>query len=78
MNLFLSACYPRCHETHLIDSRIEVLTEDTMKSIMFWDITPCDLVEAYRHFGGNFQQNYSYLLKEILLYVAGHLVRKED
>lgn len=82
MNLFLSVCYPRCHKTRSITLRVVALTEETVKSTMFWDITHCDLIEAYRRFGGNyflnFQQNYSYLLKEILMYVAGALVSKEN
>jgi hypothetical protein len=30
----------------------EVFTALAMKNIIFWDVTSCSLVEAYRHFGG--------------------------
>jgi hypothetical protein len=32
--------------------KFEVLTTMTMKSKIFWDLTPYNLVEVYRPFGG--------------------------
>jgi hypothetical protein len=35
----------------------EVLTAVIMKAIVFWDITPCSLVEVHRRFGGTYRKN---------------------
>jgi hypothetical protein len=32
-------------------ARFEVLTVVTMKITVFWDVTPCRLVDCYRRFG---------------------------
>jgi hypothetical protein len=32
--------------------RLGVLTEVTVKMTLFWDLTPCSLVDIYQHFGG--------------------------
>jgi hypothetical protein len=34
---------------------IEVLTLVVMKSPIFWDVTPCSLLENNRHFGGAYR-----------------------
>jgi hypothetical protein len=34
--------------------RFEAVTAVTMKSVIFWDVTPYSLVEAYRHFRGKY------------------------
>jgi hypothetical protein len=37
---------------HAVDFSIKVLTAVTTKSTNFWDVTPCDLIQVYRRFGG--------------------------
>jgi hypothetical protein len=32
--------------------RFEVLTTVTMKKTFFWNVTPCNMVDDYLHFGG--------------------------
>jgi hypothetical protein len=36
----------------------EVLTAVVMKSIIFWDMTPCNLLSCNRRFGGNIASNF--------------------
>jgi hypothetical protein len=35
-------------------ARFEVLAAMTMKSTVFWNVTPCSLVEVYQRSGGTY------------------------
>jgi hypothetical protein len=41
-----------CSQITSISTRFEVVTAMTMKITVFWGVTPCNLVERYRRFGG--------------------------
>jgi hypothetical protein len=37
--------------SYITHVRFEVITTVTVKNAVFWDVTPCSLVEVYRYFG---------------------------
>jgi hypothetical protein len=45
-------------QTHILvtqyymEVRFEVFAEATMKITVFWDMSPCSLIDGYWHFGG--------------------------
>jgi hypothetical protein len=53
---------------------LEILTAVSMKGIIFWNVTPCSLVELYRCFGGA----YSAFLLQLAGYFLGLILDLED
>jgi hypothetical protein len=45
---------------------LEIFTAVSMKDIIFWDATPCSLIEVYRGFGGAYSP--------FLLLLSGYLL----
>jgi hypothetical protein len=45
----------------------EVCTAVVMKSIIFWDVTPCSLLSCNRRFGGTYRLRLQGLLATCLL-----------
>jgi hypothetical protein len=46
---------PQRYETRVDDVGLEVFTAVVMKSIIFWDMTPCSPLSCTRRFGGTYR-----------------------
>jgi hypothetical protein len=60
-------CLSVVHEMHTVNIGVEVRTAVTIKSVVFWDVTPCSLIGVHRRYAVMY-----------CLYIQGRRVSQEN
>jgi hypothetical protein len=58
--------------------RFQVITATSMKMVVFWDVTPCSLLEGYRRFSGDGGNTHLWNVGQFLPDKMAHHLRRQS